>query len=489
MNALQVPEIVSVLVDRSRVPAEYRADLGRSKRFLERYVADHEFREECAKDPVQACARWNLESDPEELRPLWDAKPDRSCLGTLLADPKQPRSLLRYIAFLREKSQLVKQMRSEGAPAHPVFRAWRQRQIERCISELPGGKGYGLVHAPFVVELGVGCSVGCWFCAVSAPKLGDQWAYNSSSASLWRDCLSVMQELVGEKAARWGYCYWGTDPLDNPDYESFLLDFHSLIGSWPQTTTAQAHKHVERVKALLSMGETRGALIDRFSVITLRQWQELHEAFTPSEMTYVECPAQNKESLEAKCISGRALQANRKLAAKGREPLVDPRQTSTIACVSGFLLNMVTKQVSLITPCNASARHPDGFWTLGSRTFSDALDLQRGVLELIEQCMDVAVSHDRPVAFRSDLQYSSLTDGFSVTSHASRKSLVGSPHLADLGALIQAGGQTAGDIAAILAERHGVSLETCFHSLNKLYDAGLLEEDPQATQKRKDEEI
>jgi hypothetical protein len=76
--------------------------------------------------------------------------------------------------------------------------------------------------------------------------------------------------VFGE-AATAGYCYWGNDPLDNPDYESFLIDFHDIIKAFPQTTTAQADRHVDRVRALLRLSEEKGGMIDRFSILTLKQ--------------------------------------------------------------------------------------------------------------------------------------------------------------------------------------------------------------------------
>jgi len=35
-------------------------------------------------------------------------------------------------------------------------------------------------------------------------------------------------------AAGRGFCYWGTDPMDNPDYEKFCLDFHEVLGIFPK---------------------------------------------------------------------------------------------------------------------------------------------------------------------------------------------------------------------------------------------------------------
>ena len=43
----------------------------------------------------------------------------------------------------------------------------------------------------------------------------------------------------------------------------------------------------------------------------------------------------------------------------------------TIACVSGFLFNMVERNVRLISPCNASERWPLGYRIYDEGTFTD----------------------------------------------------------------------------------------------------------------------
>lgn len=467
-----------VLRNRHALCPDYRADLGDSKRLLERWVADKQFRADCRQDARAAARSFELRRDPEELRPLWAPGGKRACLHALGKDETKPLSLRRYCTFLLEKLQLVDQMREEGTPVHPAFRAWRRRQMLRCSSELAHNKGNYLVHAPFVVELGHGCSVGCWFCAVSAPKLGEQWPHTTVNSKLWKECLLVLQELLGETAARWGYCYWGTDPLDNPDYESFLLDFHEVLGAWPQTTTAQADRHVDRMKRILALGEERGGYLDRFSVVTLSQWQRIHDAFSPSEMTFVECPPQNKESAEPKAIAGRAFRANRKLAQRGREELVDTKMTSTIACVSGFLLNMVKREVSVVTPCNASERFVDGFWTLGKRSFHSGATLRTALLELIEECMPTSVGSERALAFRPDLDFSPKPDGFSLTDRRATRTFRGHDYLETLGRLLHSGGSNGAEISVCLADEHNLSWEESFYYLNEIFDNGLLNEQP-----------
>ena len=125
--------------------------------------------------------------------------------------------------------------------------------------------------------------------------------------------------------------------------------------------------------------------VDRFSVIALNSLNRIHEGFTPEELLRVECVPQNKESAEA----GRYLKSNagraRKFARKRAGELVSEEQSSTIACVSGFLFNMVERTVKLISPCNASERWPLGYWVIAQGTFGTAAELRDLMRSMIDE--------------------------------------------------------------------------------------------------------
>ncbi len=475
--------IKPVIYQRHNADPTYRADLGHSNRLLERYAADDSFRALVATDPQAAREQWGLVRDPEELKVLWDGS--GASLAALATDLSHSQSVRRHAAYTIEKVRMRHRYREEAGGHHPVVRAWRERQVTRSWSELGVGKAEYIVHAPFVVEFGRGCSVGCWFCGVDAPKLGEQALHTPENARLWRECLQVMTDLLGEEAARWGFCYWATDPLDNPDYESYLLDFHDLLGVFPQTTTAQAQKHVERVKKLLTLSDSHQGRIDRFSILTLRQWNDIHAAFTPEEMCFVECVPQNKEALQpGKVTAGRALRNNMRRAARGLEAPVDPAMTSTIACVSGFLLNLLDRTVRLITPCNANERWPLGYWILGHGTFTDGRSLRTLCDDLIARCLPLNVRHSARLRFRPDLKLSLLDDGIALDSPWQRRKLadVAVGELHGLASAIESGDLTASEVAYQQYEESFVPMEVTFDRLNLLFTSGLLDEQPEGAQ-------
>ena len=461
-------DIRRVVRNRENADAEYRNDIGQTKRFLERFVADPSFREALSDDPAEAAQRWGLQRDPEEIRQFWEAP------GRNLCAPAKTLAVARYRAYVEEQGAFITSYRGMARPEEARWQAWRDRQILRCESHL-GPKARLLVHAPFCIELGKGCSLGCWFCAVSAEKLGEQLAYTSDQARWWRECLEVLQEVAGE-GARGGYCYWSNDPLDNPDYEQFMVDFHDVIGFFPQTTTAQADRHVDRVRGLLKLAEEKGGVIDRFSVLTLPQLNRIHEAFDASELAFVECVPQNKEALGAgHVVAGRALEREKRRVAQGKAEPTPEHLTSTIACVSGFYLNMVDRRVQLITPCNASDRWPLGHWLLDEGTFTDASSLRRLLKRMIADNMKVSLSSDDVVAFRGDLTYEAAERGFEVTSPFRRHSVKLPEGLGALGEAILSGRHTLAELA-MGTER---PMEETFYLVqNLLYDRGLLDEEP-----------
>ena len=75
-----------------------------------------------------------------------------------------------------------------------------------------------LLHPPFACELSKGCSVGCWFCGVSASKLGGHFEYTPDNGALWKGILNTIREFTGDASGGQGFLYWATDPRYNPDY-------------------------------------------------------------------------------------------------------------------------------------------------------------------------------------------------------------------------------------------------------------------------------
>jgi len=470
-----------LLGDLSDVPAGYIRDVSHMKRFLERWTMDPKYQEAFASDAEAALTALGVSLTPADVLPLIDA--GRATEATRLVRSGRaaevPAAVLRYRAFVQEKIDHRTRLRTDVVPADPRLRAWRDRMINRCIGELGRERAEQIVHAPAAIELSKGCTVGCWFCGVAAPKFEHTWPYTPQNATLWRECLQVLGEVYGP-SVKHGFLYWATDPLDNPDYEHFLTDFHDMLGECPQTTTAQGQKDIERTRALLRLAGSMDSAVDRFSVIALNSLNRIHDGFTPEELLRVECVPQNKEAAQA----GRYLKSNagraRKFARKRAGELVTEQQSSTIACVSGFLFNMVDKSVKLISPCNASERWPLGYWVIASGTFGSAAELNDLLRSMIDEHIRDGLSVLDRVRLRPDVRMVVEPDRLQVLTPGLGLAFDGQPMAAELAALLAAGTNTVEQIALRRRSTARVAPNHTLAVLDQLFAKGFFDEEPPA---------
>lgn len=473
-------EFYPLLGDLTGVPAEYIRDVSQIKRVMERWTMDAKFREAFEDDPQAAMAGIGIPLHPNSVLPLLgrDADPDAPDAA------HYDLQLRRYRAFQKEKLDHRAQLKRTGEATAPRMAAWRQRQMNRCRGELGIRRDDAIVHAPAAFELSKGCTVGCWFCGVAAPKFDHTLPYTDESGALWRSTLTIMREAVGASLSH-GFLYWATDPLDNPDYERFLVDFTNILGRCPQTTTALAPKDIERTRAVIRLSQSMGSAVDRFSIISLNSLNRVHEGFTAEELLRVELVPQNREAaiVSRKSNAGRA----RKFAHKRSGELVDPEESSTIACVSGFLFNMLDRSVRLITPCNASDRWPLGYWVLGSGTFDTPAELSELVGTLMREHMRETLRPDDVVRFRPDIQVMVEGGQLEAVSRNHGVAIRGLPDMDGLAALLTEGTHTAEDIAVSRERAVGVALPETFALLDQIFADGLIDEEPtpdQATRGR-----
>jgi radical SAM family RiPP maturation amino acid epimerase len=455
----------------------YASELAAVKRFGERWRADRAFREALPVDPLAVARDYGMEADPMMLRCLWDPQYNLS----LPKDWLPPLAVQRYRLFVREKLLHREGLRSrECVPEHPRHRAWRQRQVMRSMTHLGPRNFDGLIHAPFAIEISSGCSVGCWFCGVSAERKKSDFLYTPENAVLWRGVLSALRRHFGAAAAA-GFAYWATDPLDNPDYEKLCLDMAEICGRFPQTTTAQAQRHIERMRALLPLSEDHGCTINRMSVLTLRQFNTVMENFSARELLHCEIVAQNSEAAHIQGNSGRA-RGSKRLQKNAEAHHVPDNSWSevpgTIACVTGWLINMVEQRIRLITPCPSSDRWPDGYWIYDDRHFRDADEFAAHLEDMTERHMTTALRASSPARIRRDMRVT--CDGKTLVAQGfqANTTVSGVPHLEELASALTSNQMTAGELAIDFEDRLDIPAERTMHVLNQIFDAGSLDEEP-----------
>lgn len=458
-----------------RPPEEVRR-LARIKRFLERVMGDDRFRDalkENVADPRAVAASIGVDLDPRLMRPLWQH--GYTQLRFEKADPAYPYAIEwdRYISqMIAHRDFLKSQACTNGV--NPRFDAWRERQILRTSSEC-GLSGNAITHPLAAYELSDGCSVGCWFCGISADKFKGNFVYTDENAALWRGVQETMVELFGD-AAKSAFCYWATDPMDNPDYPRFLDDVWRITGYLPQTTTAAPLRDVARTRRVLAMFGDHGSITNRFSILTRTILERVHEEFTPDELMGVELVLQNKEALMIKAPAGKARDRAEAMKARGEDPKLSLLQGdhSTIACVSGFLVNMVKGTVQLVTPTRPTPRWKNGYKILGTRFFDSVGSYRRALDSLLDAAV-VEPQASLPIRLRPDLQVEDTSSGFALFTRSVRHECRASFN-AELKGLLQSGEHTYGSILQQLVAR-GEDVLVVDQVIEDLFANGLLMED------------
>lgn len=471
------------MLDTNNERLSYRSVIGRRteeqldriaiiKRFTEMLVGDPKFRDMLVANherPNIVAEHYGLDIDLEGLRSLYDRRfsqfrfeqgnsncwPDIGLWDDFITDKIGHRDALRRLG--------------ETPSSNPRFNRWRARQINRCASEL-GMHNDSIVHALSSFELSSGCSVGCWFCGISADKFQGAVSFDAQTEELWRSVLATMVDRFGE-AAKSGFCYWATDPMDNPDYLRFLRAFHDVTGMLPQTTTAAPMRNVALTREMLALSAELDGTLNRFSILTVPVLCRLFAAFTPRELLNVELVMQQKDALTTKSSAGRARMHH-------GEPVDDtPLEAGTIACVTGFLVNMRERKIRLASPCRTSDRWPNGYRVYDEAHFADGADFARQIDTMIDRQMSDQLVSTEPARFRDDLLVTPNDSGFAAESPYRRQTYTHAGFGKRLAMLLQSGDRTIGEIVSALAGRSGTPIEI-HQELLKLRENGLLDDDP-----------
>jgi len=457
--------------DRETVSAEYITGLAQTKRFLELWTMEPGFREEFAQAPEVTLQKYSLEVDILSMNILSD--PQLALDYYNRPQDEIPLPVRRYRSFIKEKlnsrDALARQL---CVPQPKKFQAWRQRQVNRCWWEL-GTKNASLIHTPLMFELTSGCSVGCPFCGVSAGKLSKNFPYTPENSALWIKVLQDAHELIGD-AGGTGTCYYATEPLDNPDYEKFVSDYYDEFNTFPQVTTAVSMRNPDRTRQLLQAMKEKVLRVHRFSVLSLVQFHQILDFFTPEELLEIELLPQFVEAPACRFSN-----AGRARSFENREKVGDGDAGATIACISGFVVNLPEKTIRLVTPWRVDGNHPTGERFVAQTEFSDAEDFIAKLNALIDRHMPDKPSALQVLKMIPDVEYKEIEDGVrfyigdKFKIEFSCKELTGSSYL-HIAGLLAEGKYTAREIAEKLATEQDIYPANVFYILGEIFAAGLL---------------
>lgn len=450
--------------------------LAQIKRFIERFTADNIFRNKLNEFSIsksQLFADYGIDIDPQDILPLWHNKAHTEQDWPLV-------NLYRSFTDDLRKYRLLVRAQGDMAVICPRFHAWRQRQIARCSSEMPASSNAN-TYPIIAFELSQGCSMGCWFCGVSAEKFQGYYSYTKENAMLWNDIIGISFNIFG-KAMHTGFCYWATEPADNPDYVNFIIDYEKITGHLPQTTTAAPLKNVGQTKEIVRLSNLYGGSPYRFSVVSLSLLNEIHRTFSARELVNIELICQNKESNTILSSSGRAREyINKPDKTKNCNLSVNIREEhASIACVSGFLVNMMTKTVKLVSPVPASKQWPLGYRIHDERCFRDKDEYKDIIMSMIDRHMLESIPGQILVSFRKDLAFTPLSnsfeEGFLLKNRWVEHKSIGSSLVKQFGELIAASEYTANDLKNKLVSK-GYDPFQVYSILQDFFDNGLLNDE------------
>lgn len=466
------------------------------KRFFEWTAGDPAFRKQAttgdfSPDTRERLRRIGVTFDPEDLAILWKF-PDEANRFILNCHARQEKALPdevaqkiadfplfalwgRYLAtrnsFYRETRAMAPLMR---IPANPEFDAWRSRRIRSTQSEL-GHFGHSIDHPILAFELGDGCNVGCWFCAFATRKLTRNFEYDEHH-DFFRQITQVCVDLFGRLETSMALLYYGTEPHDNPHYLDFVKDYNDITG-FPVCTSTAVPTDPVWMRELIAFYRRFNSPWPRLSVLTRAMLLKIHDLYTPEELRDVELLMQLKQGQREKVTGGRILKDQAGMREREQGHYLDnvvPQ--GSIACVSGFLINMVRRSVQIVSPCYTSQQWPYGYRVFDEATFTDAADFRRVMETLIDRNMPVTLPKDMPIRFRDDLVYHRTEQGFDLVSPNQIHHFTDPALHVPLGKLVAEGTYRYDSLYDRMTTHHGRNPMMVILALNTLFDQGLLNE-------------
>lgn len=281
-----------------------------------------------------------------------------------------------------------------------AFQRWREAKRGLCLASATEEARRALSMVPFAFELGDGCSVGCYFCSVSAGGLKGHYVASKENLATFREILLVCQSLVGDALE---HCpmYWATDPFDNPDYEEFAEVFCKVTGSDPPFCSALGTKNLHRTRQYLSSQHSRSLGRVRLSILSRKHLKFLYSEFSPTDLLSVDVAPVGRSSRLPKVVSGRfrtlflhnanvqATELSSRQIIRGSDHgLLRAFEHWTLgesnSCLLGYRINFLNGKVSLCSPIQASEEFPNGEVIHASTLLEVGQDLSRELRRMIE---------------------------------------------------------------------------------------------------------
>ena len=378
----------------------------------------------------------------------------------------------------KDRKSYIGGKKDKAESLNPKFNEWRKRRIAATKSEL-GFFGTQISHPAFAYELCKGCSVGCWFCSFSANRLTGVFDYGAGCDSV-HSIIRHNIDIFGKETACNALPYYGTEPHDNPGYIPFLQDFEKLTGGVLCTSTAYCND-IDWLRELMKYYDRRDIKYNwpRLSILSQKMIDKVHDAFSPMELLHIELLIQVKDNVRPKVTGGRILKEQAGL--RSREDFSEKNNIGfvpqgSIACVSGFNINLVSKTVTLFSPCYVCNRWPHGFRIFGQASYNDASDYPEAIHRLIDSCMYLSPPKDKIIKFRDDIIFRPTEAGFDLATPNQLHHFKGKSKYGPLGQLIANGTFTYTQVLDILQNEHRVNPIVTHAVVQQIFNDGYIDE-------------
>lgn len=375
---VRVPER-DATVWRPRPPLLSDAEYGAFKRAWECYGADPRWRESFSANPAERLMEFpEIKNTYAAFKAIGMLTKMYQRDGEIVCKPGRSQYYDEYMRrYKKVKASLEERFREERFADGRLFR-WNAIALKRAkLQVIEMRKTPTLRYYPLMFELSDGCRQQCPFCGLAAGAHRGDFLATPENLRLWREILAASREILGDIAAD-AACYFATEPLDNPDYETLLAEFAAVMDHYPQTTTALAAKEPERIRALMKrMGKERMSLAAlRFSVRSLPDFRRIMELYSPEELADVEVLGSHLESGGIYSSSGRLY--------KKDPPTGKQVRCYSISCIAGFRVNMARKSVAFMEPALPSDEYPTGVHLRAEKIFATARDYRHILREFVE---------------------------------------------------------------------------------------------------------
>lgn len=389
---------------------------------------------------------------------------------------KYPLLELWFKFILRQRMRIKEACAQQRLPdiKNSGFANWRKRRIASAQSELGGYNRY-IDHPILALELSDGCSVQCWFCSFSAQKLKKVLDYQENK-DFFRGVARACTDIFGSKAAGLAMLYYASEPFDNPHYINYMQDYANITGSMVCTSTAVCTDN-KWIDDLLAFYRPFNLPWPRLSVLSTGMLHKIHDQYTPYELRDVSMVMQLKDSEQPKVLGGRIFEQKDDMRqCNSKNDLHGSIPQGSIACVTGFLINLVRRDIKLVSPCYASEKWPYGFRIFDQASFDTVDDFHSTILDMIERNMPQTPPAQMPLKLRDDLVCRSSENGFDLVSpnqihHFQNKSVFQA-----LGGLLMKPPVGYEDATDILIEKYGQNPFEAYAAIKYLFDNGFLDE-------------